>query len=169
MSVEVPVAPVGPRPVEAEGKPVASSTVHRTASELPKRSKLGPARRGEKREPTHSRPLAADGTPLGPVIDSTEDTTLTQGLDLGDDPRLQHAASLLSHTEAKVARAMRTGDLPDHVVLVSNNVPCQGPLGCDTLLRSVMPADSRLDVCVTHAGHTWLHETYIGTGERIPG
>jgi hypothetical protein len=55
-----------------------------------------------------------------------------------------------SHAEMKVAAIIReqhtrTGQA-QHATIVINNLPCEGPFGCDELLPTMLPAGCSLTV-----------------------
>lgn len=79
----------------------------------------------------------------------------------------QRAQSLLADVEPKVAARMRRGDLPREAVLVLNNRPCRGELGCETYLPWILPPGSRLAVYVSDGQQTRLYRIYKGTGSKI--
>lgn len=66
-----------------------------------------------------------------------------------------------SHVETKVAVHMRQEDIQD-VTVVINHQPCEGPLGCDTLLPRVLPEGSTLTVYGTAQDGTHTKHTYTG-------
>jgi hypothetical protein len=66
-----------------------------------------------------------------------------------------------SHVETKVAVYMRQEGIRD-VTVVINHQPCEGPLGCDTLLPRVLPEGSTLTVYGTAQDGTHTKHTYRG-------
>jgi len=66
-----------------------------------------------------------------------------------------------SHVETKVAVHMRQEGIRD-VTVVINHQPCEGPLGCDTLLPRVLPEGSTLTVYGTAQDGTHTKHTYTG-------
>jgi len=66
-----------------------------------------------------------------------------------------------SHVETKVAVHMRQEGIQD-VTVVINHQPCEGPLGCDTLLPRVLPEGSTLTVYGTAQDGTHTKHTYTG-------
>jgi hypothetical protein len=66
-----------------------------------------------------------------------------------------------SHVETKIAVHMRQEGIRD-VTVVTNHQPCEGPLGCDTLLPRVLPEGSTLTVYGTTQDGRHTKHTYIG-------
>ncbi len=66
-----------------------------------------------------------------------------------------------SHVETKIAVHMRHEGIRD-VTVVINHQPCEGPLGCDTLLPRVLPEGSTLTVYGTAQDGTHTKHTYRG-------
>jgi hypothetical protein len=73
--------------------------------------------------------------------------------------------SIASHVETKLAVHMATTGLTSATVTI-NHTPCEGDLGCDTLLPQVLPEGATLTVYGTTAdgGHTV--KTYTGRKQK---
>ncbi|GAA4527567.1 DddA-like double-stranded DNA deaminase toxin [Amycolatopsis samaneae] len=69
--------------------------------------------------------------------------------------------AIAAHVETKLAVHMaRTG--LDDVTVTINNLPCPGPMGCDTLLPAVLPPGAKLTVYGTTEDGASTVDTYIG-------
>jgi hypothetical protein len=108
----------------------------------------------------------AHGVPLdqNPIVSGTDPANLA-GLSLRAKER--RAQSLLSHVESTAAARIRRGELPRETVLVINNLPCQGEMGCETYLSSILPARSRLAIYVADGQATRLYRVFEGDGSKI--
>lgn len=157
--------PDAPRPADpAAGSATAVPTaglaqaVARVARRLPARTQRG--------SPTRGFVLDEAGNTLDedPVVSGTDRSLLDDLALVGPERR---ASSQLTDVESKVAARIRRGQLPARVVLVLNNTPCAGPLGCQRMLPKVLPNGARVSVYVADGTCTELYGIYDGNGSRI--
>jgi len=63
---------------------------------------------------------------------------------------------------------MRDPNGPCNAILVVSKPPCPGPLGCDSVLRDLLPAGCTLTIYVLDAeGGVQYYDTYTGTGRGV--
>jgi hypothetical protein len=111
------------------------------------------------------------GNQLGGLRRSGRDPAAADGVKRfrreSDGARLQptQVESVVTHVEGKVAAEMRAQ--PQDAVLLLNNTPCLGVVGCDRLLPLLLPAGVNLTVFVKDAnapGGARMHKVYSGNG-----
>ncbi|WET81638.1 SCP1.201-like deaminase [Amycolatopsis sp. QT-25] len=110
---------------------------------------------------THGR-WTTSGEPdrLEPIISGTQDDMYDETVRYLEKLGLQRYA-IASHVETKLAVYMARTGLRDVTVTI-NHVPCRGPLGCDTLLPTILPEGARLTVYGTAKDGTPTVNTYTG-------
>jgi nucleic acid/nucleotide deaminase of polymorphic system toxin len=124
---------------------------------------------------------ARDGTPLhdpnkpltngrrGGFEDTANATTLSRKrVGARDQPLWYQLDVALTHVEGHVAARMREPDGPHEVVLVVTREPCGGELGCDAMLRSLIPRRATLYVYVAEPGRPARYfRSYTGDGKGV--
>lgn len=74
------------------------------------------------------------------------------------------------HVEAHAAAHLRQDGTPQEAAIVVNKRTCESLaqyVGCDEVLRGMLPRGKRLTVYVTDGRDTRVLKTYEGTGEGI--
>lgn len=149
--------PLGPAPSGAA--PPAGKALEEPNEVKAARAQLPPPVVKGTRTRTHGR-IVGGGQPSKPITSGTRD-------DLYQDTQryLQENGMgqtvIGSHVETKVAVHMRREGAQDATVVI-NHQPCDGPLGCDTLLPRVLPEGSTLTVYGTAQDGTHTKHTYTG-------
>lgn len=153
-----PPAPPPSSPPPAPSKPPEEPPEVKVA-----RTELPPPVVKNTGSPTHGRWSTSDApTDLQPVASGTKDHlyAATQRYLVENGLGL---TMIGSHVETKLAVYMRTHEIGDVTVTI-NNRPCDGPLGCDTLLPQVLAEGTTLTVYGTAPDGTRTKNTYRGRG-----
>lgn len=155
MGSSAPSPPASSPPPAPSKPPEEPPEVRAARTELPP-----PVVKGT-RTPTHGRWSSADApADMKPVTSGTRDD-LYQVTQQYLEANGMGQTVIGSHVETKLAVHMRQEDIRDATVVI-NHRPCDGPLGCDTLLPRVLPEGSTLTVFGTAQDGTRTKHTYTG-------
>ncbi|MFC9249982.1 DddA-like double-stranded DNA deaminase toxin [Amycolatopsis thailandensis] len=129
------------------------ATSHEPPQVAAARASLPPPVQPNTGQKTHGRWFATGSRDPGrPIVSGTGGPDPDDPDDVTHQQAQEHLTALgyrklaiAAHVETKLAvRMARTG--LDDVTVTINHVPCPGPLGCDKVLPSVLPAGSTLTV-----------------------
>jgi hypothetical protein len=130
-SAQPPAGPAAPT-----GRPSAEQ-IERLRDELP------PTVVGGTGQKTHGRWIDTDGNEHAEV--SGKDEKYDQAIQLFRTMKARRIPVRASDVEMKLAAHMRTKGIRS-ATLVVNNLPCEGPLGCDALVPVILPTGYTLTV-----------------------
>ncbi|WP_268844421.1 DddA-like double-stranded DNA deaminase toxin [Streptoalloteichus hindustanus] len=143
-----PAPTPGARPADRAAPspgPASTSAASDTDQVEQLRGELPPPVQRRSGQKMHGRWVGPDGT--AHAIVSGHDDVLTPRVNnvLREAGCPMLPASTAADVELKLAVLMRDSGIR-HAIVVTNNTPCQGPLGCDTLLPVVLPEGYALTV-----------------------